>query len=231
MARGLPLRIFIGVDPRQPIAYFALQASIIRKATKPISITPLILSQLPMKRRGLTEFTYSRFLVPYLCGYYGNALFLDADMIVLDDVCKLFDLYDESYAVQVVKNQLKFEWPSLMLFNNEKCRDLTIDMIETGNPFSFAWGDVGELPAEWNHLVGYDKPREDAKLVHFTQGIPVFPEVEDCEYAQEWKAEHQAMNSTVSWKEIMGGSVHAEPVLRRLIDAGRLSVVQSKDVH
>jgi len=225
------VRIFIGIDPRQPIAFFALQASIIRKATQPVSITPLILAQLPMKRRGLTEFTYSRFLVPYLCGYQGAALFLDADMIMLEDVGKLFALYDEQYSVQVVKNSLKFEWPSMMLFNCEKCSELTIDFIENQNPFAFTWGDVGELPSEWNHLVGYDAQRTDAKLVHFTQGIPVFPEVEDCEYSEEWKVEHRAMNSTVSWKEIMGESVHAEPVIRRLIDAGKMSLVQSTASH
>ena len=228
---GGSLRVFVGLDPRQPIAFFALQASIIRKATRPVSITPLILSQLPMKRRGLTEFTYSRFLVPYLCGYEGQALFLDADMIMLEDVARLFALYDEQYAVQVVKNSLKFEWPSMMLFNCDRCTDLTIDFIETQNPFAFTWGEVGELPSEWNHLVGYDAQRTDAKLVHFTQGIPVFPEVEDCEYSEEWRLEHRAMNSTVSWKEIMGNSVHAEPVIRRLIDSGKMSLVQSAAQH
>ncbi len=225
------MRIFIGIDPRQPIAFFALQASIIRKATQPVSITPLILSQLPIKRRGLTEFTYSRFLVPYLCGYAGNALFLDADMIVMDDVAKLFALYDDAYAVQVVKNSLKFEWPSMMLFNCEKCWELTIDFIENQNPFAFTWGEIGELPSEWNHLVGYDDPRIDAKLVHFTQGIPVFQETAECEYSDEWREEHKAMNSTVSWREIMGGSVHAEPVIRRLIESGKLSVVSGENLH
>jgi hypothetical protein len=35
---------------------------------------------------------------------------------------------------------------------------------------------IGDLPREWNHLVGYDAPRSDAKLVHYTQGMPIFEE-------------------------------------------------------
>ena len=76
------LNVFIGYDPRQPVAYNVLQHSIVRHASEPVAITPLILKQLPIERRGLTEFTFSRFLVPYLCGFKGMAVFLDADMVV-----------------------------------------------------------------------------------------------------------------------------------------------------
>jgi lipopolysaccharide biosynthesis glycosyltransferase len=66
-----------------------LAHSIYKRASKPVSITPLVLSQLPIKRVGLTEFTYSRYLVPYLCGYEGLAIFMDADMLCLGDVHEL----------------------------------------------------------------------------------------------------------------------------------------------
>ncbi|HZD12001.1 MAG TPA: glycosyltransferase, partial [Candidatus Binatus sp.] len=122
----------------------------------------------------MTEFTYSRFLVPHLCDYRGAALFLDADMIVLADISELFDLFDEQYSVQVVQNKLKFEWPSMMLFNCAKCERLTPEFVQNGEPFAFEWGSVGNLPSQWNHLVGYDEPRGEAKIVHFTQGIPCF---------------------------------------------------------
>jgi lipopolysaccharide biosynthesis glycosyltransferase len=111
------LNIFIGVDVRQPIAYTALQSSIIARASVPVSITPLLIDSLPITRRGLTDFTYTRYLPPYLMGYKGTALFLDADMIVLEDIKELFDLADDRYAVQVVKAKDRFEWPSMMLFN------------------------------------------------------------------------------------------------------------------
>jgi hypothetical protein len=213
------LKVFIGSDPRQPVAVQVLTRSIVDRSSKPVSITSLVLKQLPIKRVGLTEFTYSRYLCPFLSHYEGWSLFLDADMLVLDDISKLFDLADEKYAVMVVKNpKLRFEWPSLMLFNNAKCKKLTPEWIDNNNnvPQTFEWGEVGALPSEWNHCVGYDAPRNDAKLVHYTQGIPCFPEVSDSEYKKEWMDELNACNSTVTWAEIMGRSVHAKPVMERM---------------
>src|SRR5260221_6587073 len=125
------LKIFIGYDERQPIAYHVLHQSIIAKASEPVSITPLILSTLPLNRPGgLTPFTWSRFLVPWLCDYQGWALFLDIDMLLKDDIAKLFAMKDEQYTVMVSKNELKFEWASAILFNCEKCTMLTPRYVE-----------------------------------------------------------------------------------------------------
>ena len=203
------LRVFIGSDPRQPVAYSVLQHSISVRSSKPVSITRLQLDQLPITRRGLTEFTYSRFLVPYLCGYKGWGLFLDADMLVIDDIAKLFDLADDRYDLMVVKNKEKFEWPSMMLFNCASCWKLTPAAVEVSDNLYMLedWANVGALPPEWNHCVGYDDP-QDARLIHYTQGIPVWPETQECEYAQEWHNERRAMMSTVSFEELMGNSVH-----------------------
>lgn len=204
------LRIFIGVDVRQPIAYTVLQSSIIARASEPVSITPLLIDQLPITRRGLTDFTYTRYLPPYLCNYEGTALFLDADMTVHCDIADVFMLADPQYAVQVVKGSQRFEWPSMMLFNCDNCRVLTPDYIETQSPQNLSWGAVGELPKEYNHLVGYDAPDENAKIIHYTMGIPAFREVAHLEHTDTWREELKAANSTVSWQELMGKSVHAE---------------------
>lgn len=139
-------------------------------------------------------------------------------MLCLDDISKIFDLADPRYDVMVVKDQQKFEWPSLMLFNNEKCRELTPEFIdnEENRLFDWAWTQsIGELPRQWNHCVGYAKPC-DAKLVHFTQGIPCFPETNGCEYTNEWSQEVLISNTTVPWADLMGNSVHAEHVARRI---------------
>jgi hypothetical protein len=172
---------------------------------------------------GLTTFTFSRYCAPYLCGYEGMALFIDADMLCRADVYEMFEVADKEAAVSVVVNKdpkLAYERPSVMLFNCAKCKSLTPEYIETGKPQTLEWaesiGTIGTLPAVWNHLVGYDSPNPEAKIVHFTQGIPCFPETKDSEFADEWMAEHRLMNGTVSWAEIMGNSVHAEPVKRRL---------------
>jgi lipopolysaccharide biosynthesis glycosyltransferase len=206
------LRIFIGYDPRQPISYSVLQFSILRRASVPVSITPLVIETLPMKRQGLTPFTFTRFLVPHLCGYAGRALFLDADMLCLGDMRDLFNNYSDA-AVSVSKNEHRFEWASAMLFNcgHEDNKKLTPDLIERANGLhQIAWTDkIGDLPREWNHLVGYDAPRPDAKLVHFTQGLPIYPETQGSEYAQAWRDEHKAMNFAEPWAVLMGNSVHA----------------------
>lgn len=217
------MRVFIGIDPRQPVAFNVLQFSILRRARKPVQIVPLVLPQLPIKRRGLTDFTFSRYLPPFLCGYKGHSLFMDADMLCLCDIHELFDFVEQApiSSVYCVKNPLRLEWPSLMLFNNAMCAALTPAYIdnEATRPQSMEWAfegeaGVGELPSEYNHCVGYDAPREGAKIVHFTQGIPCFPETKDAEYGALWREEQKAMNGTVSWAEIMGRSVHAQHVAR-----------------
>lgn len=214
-------KIFIGYDPRQIVSYTVLQSSIVRRCSKPVSISPLVLKAMPIERQGLTPFTFSRFLCPWLCDFEGWSLFLDADELVLDDISDLFDLADESKDAMVVKNadpNLHFEMASVILFNNSRCRVLTPKYVETASKLhTIGWTDnVGFLPSEWNHLVGYDDPRHDAKIVHFTQGIPAFPETEDSEYAAAWVSEAQAVVSTQPWQVLMGNSVHAKPVYQRL---------------
>lgn len=214
------LRVFIGVDPRQPVAYHVLCSSIMRRSSKPVAFTPIIIDQLPITRKGLTQFTFARYMVPYLCGYEGKALFIDSDMIVLGDIAEIFEL-DGGNAVSVVPfdGPLTFERPSVMLFNCDQCTDLTPEYIDNPKtaPQSLEWaGSIGSLPFEWNYLVGYSAPMDDVKLVHYTQGVPGYLECRMCEYAVDWEVEKAAMNSHVSWLEIMGESVHAAPVLDRL---------------
>ena len=207
-------RVFIGYDPRQPVAYNVAQYSVARNASKPVSITPLILDQLPIKRRGVTEFTFSRFLVPYLMGYRGKGMFMDADMVVTGDVCELIDSCGCDAAVHVVQDQPRFEWPSMMVFCNARCRTLKPEYIddEENTLFDFKWANaIGEIPKEWNHCVGYEEPRSDAKLYHYTCGLPCWPETQEFEPSY-WMDEFKQANSTVSWKELMGNTVHARKV-------------------
>ena len=217
------IRVFIGYDPSETVAYNVLAHSINARASQPVSITPLMLSQLKgiywRERHSLqsTEFSFSRFLTPFLAGFEGWALFTDNDMLVQDDIAKLWALRDEQFAVQVVKHnhvpkedvkfldykQTKYEkknWSSVMLMNCAKCGVLTPEYVNTASGLDlhqFKWlGNdalIGELPSQWNHLVAHDPPRRDAALVHFTSGGPFFDEFRDCEYAAEWFRERDAM--------------------------------------
>lgn len=211
------LRVFIGYDARQPVAYNVAQFAVVKNASAPVSVTPLILSQLPIARRGLTEFTYSRFLVPWLSEFRGLSVFMDPDMIVTGDICELVQHADPLNAVSLVKAQPRFEWPSMMVFSNSACTKLTPQFVDDeANPlFDMAWAaHIGDLPGEWNYCIGYEAPKE-AKLWHYTQGIPCWPETEGLE-ERAWKEAFREANSTVSWSELMAGSVHAKAVQERM---------------
>jgi len=218
-----PVRVFIGFDAREAVAFSVLAFSIHRRASVPVSITPLMLSQLRgvfvRSRHSLqsTDFAFSRFLVPHLSGFAGWSVFVDCDMLMLDDIARLWALRDERFAVQVVKHDhqpretIKFlgqaqtsypkkNWSSVMLFNNARCKALTPEYVNTATGLElhqFKWlpddSLIGGLPRRWNHLVGYDQPTGDASLVHYTLGGPYFDAHAECEFAPEWRAELQAM--------------------------------------
>ncbi len=217
--------VFIGYDPREAVAFSVLSHSIHARASTPVSITPLVLSELKgiltRERHPLqsTDFSFSRFLTPFLSNYTGWSIFMDCDMLMLDDVARLHALCDERYAVMVVKHDhlpkesVKFldqpqtpyqkkNWSSVMLFNNARCRALTPEYVNTASGLElhqFKWlandDSIGQLPARWNHLVGYDEPAAQAALVHYTLGGPYFNEFRNCEYAREWRDELQKMQS------------------------------------
>jgi lipopolysaccharide biosynthesis glycosyltransferase len=203
--------VYIGVDERQPIAFSTLAASIWRHSSQPVQITPLHLPQLPITRRGLTAFTFSRWLVPYLCGYKGSAIFLDADMVVTGDIAELYALASYNHDVQVVKDQEPFEWASMMIFNCARCRPLTPEFIEdkANNPFDFKWAkSVGDLPGEWNHNVHYSDANMEAKLHHFTAGVPIWAETRGRPEDAIWLREARFAGGTCSYQELMGKSIH-----------------------
>jgi len=218
-----PIRIFIGFDPRETVAYHVLAHSIQARASVPVTCAALALAQLKhlitRERHPLqsTDFSFSRFLVPFLSGYAGWSLFMDCDMLMRDDVARLWTLRDARYAVQVVKHdhkpreEVKFlgaaqtayakkNWSSVMLFNNARCRALTPDYVNTASGLDlhqFRWLPsedlIGELPHRWNHLVGYDAPTAQISLAHFTIGGPYFAQFAQGPLADAWRAERDAM--------------------------------------
>lgn len=210
-----PLRIFIGYDSRQPVAFHVAAHSVSRHASHPVSITSLALPQLPITRRGLTEFTYSRFLVPYLSGYDGISIFMDSDTLCLSDVAELLAhpiAYPNTPVFMVQHPIQRFEWTSLMVFQNPLCTHLTPDFVNSDvhSLFDLKWASsIGALPSRWNHLVGYDsKPSDIPSLIHFTKGIPIWPQTQQSDYADLWHQEFRHMISTCSFDDLMGKSRH-----------------------
>lgn len=218
-------RVFIGYDERQAVSYTALQHSILETASQPVSVTPLILKTLPITRRGLTPFTFSRFLVPWLCSYEGHALFLDADMFLVSDICEMTQYFDENHAVSVVRSIAQFEQSSVMLFNNAHPRNrlLTPEYVQNtqDNMHALSWldeSDIGEMDDKWNQLVGYQDCHGKSGNLHFTMGVPAFPETSTSEFGQIWTdCAKRAIGVTKGWGEIMGPSVHALKVNDRYL--------------
>ena len=212
------IRLFVGYDRSEPVIFNTFAHSVIKKATKPVAITPISLDHLDgiftRERNKLqsTEFSFSRFLVPYLCDYKGWAIFTDNDFIARDDIAKLWSLRNDKYAVMCVKHdhapeemhkfkgatQTQYEkknWSSLIMFNNAKCKALTPDYVNEATGLQlhqFKWlGDdslIGEIPETWNHLVGYT-PYDETKLpsmLHYTEGGPFYYDYKDTQFADLW---------------------------------------------
>lgn len=211
------LRVCIGYDEKETVAYHVLSHSILRHASGPVSITPIIRQQVESvytRPRGpleSTDFSMTRFLVPYLCGYEGHTLFLDCDMLCQSDIGELF-LYGLAFpdkAVHVVqhdyvpKSAKKFldqpqtayqkkNWSSVMLFNNALCKQLTPEYVNTATGLDlhqFKWvadDKIGALPLDWNWLVDEYEPNAKAKLLHYTLGTPCFEQYGNCTHADLW---------------------------------------------
>ena len=218
-----PFPIFIGYDSREVEAFHVLVHSLQRRASRPLAITPLVRSHLtgcysrPRSSQESTEFSFTRFLVPFLCGWKGPALYLDCDMLCLADIARLEALYDPAQAVAVVQHDYvpqadkhKFfdqpnpayprkNWASVMLFNAARCRKLTptyVSAASAADLHRLTWcpdDQIGALPKEWNWLVGEYPPNLNAHLLHYTLGGPWFPDREATEHAKEWLIERDIM--------------------------------------
>jgi lipopolysaccharide biosynthesis glycosyltransferase len=210
--------VFIGYDPREAIAFHVCANSIIRHSSQPVQIIPVALNLFKdyteTHTDGSNHFIYTRFLVPYMMEWKGHAIFIDGDMIVRDDIAKLWALRDYAKDVQVVKHDYKTKmpikylgsknedyprknWSSVILWNCNSYpnRKLTPEYVmkATGAELHrFTWCSedrIGELPKEWNWLPDEYGENPDAKLLHYTLGTPCFHEFATTPMGDEWHRE------------------------------------------
>jgi hypothetical protein len=204
-----------------------MAASIYRQSSRPVAIIPVNLANLkaifnrPRDPKQSNEFSFSRFLVPYLCNYEGQGIFFDCDQMLRTDIAEIFSVMKEQpgKAVYVVKHtyeprddvkylntvQYKYprkNWSSVVLWNcnHEKNKIVTPDFVKKSEGLKlhrFTWlddNDIGSLDIKWNWLVGeYDSPPLDVKNVHWTLGGPYFKEYENSDFAKEWNQENEMM--------------------------------------
>ena len=207
-----PIRVFIGYDPKEAIAYHVCMQSIIETAADPnlLEFHPVTGQQ----RDGSNTFIYARFLVPYLCNFSGYAIFIDGDMLVRSDIGELLQRPLFYEGVRVVKHDYRTKyltkylgyanedypcknWSSVMVWNCSffPNRILTPQFVaEQPGAYlhRFAWlkdRQIGELDPAWNKLVLEQELSPDDKLRHYTIGAPCFPEYAGSD--PEW---HQVCN-------------------------------------
>ena len=212
------INLFIGYDPREAVAYHVCANSVIRHASAPVAFTPLALKGLQgyaeTHTDGSNQFIYSRFLLPHLMGYKGWAIFVDGDMLLRDDIAKLWALRDESKAVMCVHHDYKTKmetkylgaknqnyprknWSSVVLWNCGHRANAGVTpefvMAATGAQLHrFTWLSddlIGEIPKVWNWLPDEFGPNKEAKLLHWTLGTPCFHEFAHAPMAEEWHRE------------------------------------------
>ncbi len=214
------VKIYVGFDQLEAIAYHVFCQSILEKSTLPIEFSPLsingLLNYQEIHKDGSNQFIYSRFLTPYLSNFSGWAIFADGDMVCNADIAELWALRDETKAVQVVKHDYKTRqkvkylgnknedyprknWSSLVLWNcgHPANKVLTPEFVsEKPGSFlhRFSWLSddlIGDLPKEWNWLAIEYPDNPGAKIIHFTLGTPCFKEYSKSSMASLWYENYQ----------------------------------------
>jgi len=204
----------------ESVAWHTHAHSILERATRPVALVPVNIRNFrhihtrERDPKQSNEFSFTRFLVPYLSGFEGHAAFFDCDQLIRTDVAELFAIGESEpeKAVHVVqhdyepKDTMKFldtvqycyprkNWSSVVLWNcgHSANRMLTPEFVNSASPMElhrFQWlGDdlIGSLDVRWNWLVGeYAEPPADVKLVHWTVGGPYFKEYRNSDFASEW---------------------------------------------
>ena len=175
------MKVFVGYDPREDIAYQVCKHSILTRQPN-ANVRPLVQKELrdagwytrPVDKLASTEFTFTRFLVPELANFEGWAVFMDCDMILTTDIKELFDQADDKYAVMCVqhdytpKEGMKMDgqkqtvyprknWSSVVLFNcaHPSNAKLTQDMVNDR-----------ELNGAYFHRFSWLKDEEIGELDH-----------------------------------------------------------------
>ena len=213
------IKISIGFDQREAVAYHTFCQSIIQNTTQPVLFLPLALNLFDNYKEnhndGSNSFIYTRFLTPYLFDFQGWAIFADGDMICNADLSMLWNLKDENKAVMCVKHDYKTKakekylgnvnqdyprknWSSLVIWNckHPANKILTPDFVmKQSGAFlhRFQWLEdnlIGELDPQWNWLITEYPDNQSANLLHYTLGTPCFKDYQNCEMAELWYEIH-----------------------------------------
>lgn len=218
------INVYIGYDSQnygQRLAYEICKRSILKNhiSNIKINIFPLIKKDLENKgifyrndNTGSTEFTYTRFLVPFLNNYSDYAIFCDSDFLWQCDIVELLEYINDDIALSCVKHEylncqsnikmdgLKQEWyprknwSSLMIFNcgHPEIQKLNINNVNSQSPswlHRFTWCNdefIGAIPKTYNYLVGYYNDEKNPKGLHYTDGGPWYKSYRNVLFSKNW---------------------------------------------
>lgn len=220
----MSLKVFVGYDSREDIAWQVCRHSILRHSDGGVDVIPIRQSALrelglytrPRDIHASTEFSLTRFLVPYLAAQSGWVIFCDCDFLFTTDVRDVLNGLDPRKAVYCVQHDYKpahavkmdgkrqvayprKNWSSFMVFNcdHPSVKALTPEIVNSATPahlHRFEWiepeDSIGALELDWNFLEGdYPKPDYTPRVIHYTNGGPWFDEWQNCDFADLWTRE------------------------------------------
>lgn len=178
------MKVFIGHDTRWKEATTVLLYSLRQHSGPEMGIELLEQAKLPARlpHEARTQFSFLRYLIPHLMNFQGRALYLEQDMLALDDVRKIerelpahdnwsIACVQHGYASSVKRPN----WASVMVLNCAKLTQWTLEAYKNkprewlhelqGVPDS----EFIPLNARWNVL---DHMQEGAGILHYTSGGP-----------------------------------------------------------
>lgn len=165
------MKIYVGYDSREDIAWQVCRHSLLRHAGTGLEVHPLrqsALRELGLYGRAIdakasTEFSITRFLTPYLAAYDGWSVFTDCDFLFTADIRKLERELDPSKAIHVVQHDYtpalavkmdgkaqhiypRKNWSSFIAFNgaHKAVKALTPAIVNSAEPaflHRFTWVD------------------------------------------------------------------------------------------
>jgi len=213
-------RVFVGYDSRYPDVYEVCKRSIQKYVS--VTVEPLNLQELRDQnaywgtQSGSTEFSFTRFLVPYLTGYTGKAIYCDSDFLWTANITQIKYNINEDQGVFCVQHNLpqslmtnmkmdgqpqvyypRKNWSSFMVFNcsHKVCKKLTPEYVSTTDGLSlhsldWAGNSIGNLPLLYNFLVNYYTSDVTPLGIHYTDGGPWLPQYSSCPYSNLWHDMH-----------------------------------------
>lgn len=186
LAEESPIRVYVGSQEEQMLAVKVLEYSIRRHASMTVEVMPLHEGGIdfPMPRdpanRPRTPFSFLRFTIPQLAGYRGRAIYLDSDMLVFQDVRKLWNLpFNGAELLAACEADATSRRPqfSVMLLDCERLQwtpQQVVDALDSGrldyarlmHDMALADDVRATIPATWNSLEHYEAGR--TALLHYT---------------------------------------------------------------